>query len=71
MSTQPKFPKLDRTKFSITTHEEQAKADREYWWSRTVEERLEYLNQLIWLNYGDEAEQGFQRVFEITEQKPR
>ena len=63
--------KVSRNHFSINTHEEQAQTDREYWWSRTVEERLEYLNQLIWLNYGDKAERGFQRVLEITEQKPR
>ena len=63
--------KVSREHVSITSHEEQAREDREYWWSRTVEERLEYLNQLIWLNYGDEAERGFQRVLEITEQKPR
>ncbi len=68
----PNIPKLDRTKFTIThSHEEAAQADREYWWSRTVEERLEYLEQLIWLNYGSKAEQGFQRILEITEQKPR
>lgn len=63
--------RIDRTKISFTTHEEQAKLDREYWWSRTVEERLEYLNQLIWLNYGNEAARGFHRVLEITQQKPR
>jgi len=71
MNDESKYPKLDRAHFGITTTEEQAQADREYWWSRTVEERLEYLNQLIWLNYGDKAEPGFQRVFKITEQKPR
>lgn len=65
------FPKLDRTKCSFTTHEEQAKADRKYWQSLTTAERLEYMEQLIWLNYGNKAIQGFQRVFEITERKPR
>jgi hypothetical protein len=71
MSDEFKEPRLSCEHFTISTPEEQAQKDREYWRSRSIEERLEYLNLLIWLNYGDKAETGFQRVLEITEQKPR
>ena len=41
--------------------------DSEYWRSRTVEERLEYMEYLRRVNYGDEAAERLQRVLEVVE----
>ena len=64
------FPKLDRTKISIfSSFEEAEKADEEYWFSRTPEERLEQVELLRRINYGDAATARLQRVFEIVERE--
>ena len=62
-----KHPKISRDHFSITTPEKQAQADREYWLSKTIEERLEYMEYLRRVNYGDAASGRLQRVFEVVE----
>ena len=41
--------------------------DHEYWRSRTVEERLEYMEYLRRINYGDDATGRLQRVLEVVE----
>lgn len=59
--------KIDRSRFTIVDNFAVAdQADREYWWSRTPEERWEYMEVLRRLNYGDEAFEGLSRVFEIA-----
>ena len=64
------FPKLDRTKISIfSSFEEAERADEEYWFSRTPEERLEQVELLRRINYGDAATARLQRVFEIAERE--
>jgi hypothetical protein len=61
--------KVDRTKISIfSSFEESEKAEREYWRSRTPEERMLALEMMRRIAYGyDEDSPGLQRVLEITE----
>jgi len=44
--------RVDRTAFSVTTFEEAAKANREYWRSRTPDERLAALELSRQIAYG-------------------
>ncbi|MCH8030220.1 MAG: hypothetical protein IIB09_00165 [Bacteroidetes bacterium] len=63
--------RIDRTAFQVfTSFEEADEADRRYWWSRTPEERLQHMQHLRELNYGDEASARLQRVLEITRRIP-
>ena len=63
-----KFPKLDRTAFSVVSSFEEAdKQDKEYWLSRTPHERLQYMELLRRINYGPVAATRLQRVLEIAE----
>jgi len=60
-------------KLTITTHEEQAKSDREYWRSRTPEERLDAV-EVLRLEAGKflyEYPSRLQRVVTITRRPPR
>jgi hypothetical protein len=46
-------PKLDKSVVRVfNSFEEADQADREYWWSKTPEERLRELERLRQLNYG-------------------
>ena len=55
----------------VLTHEEAAQEDREYWWSRTPEERLQQVEELRIKNYGEDViKQGLQRVLTVSE-RPR
>lgn len=64
--------RVDRSAFAVLTFAEAERQDREYWWSRTSEERFEYLFQLMRLNYGDDAlTTRSPRVLEITERRGR
>lgn len=59
--------KVDRTKISVfSSFEESEKADREYWLSRTPEERLRHMELLRRLNYGPRATERLQRVLRVT-----
>lgn len=60
------FPRLDRTAFSVTDFAGAAQQDREYWWSRTPEERLRHMELLRRMNYGDSTER-LPRVLELVE----
>jgi hypothetical protein len=56
---------IDRTAFSVTTLSEQSD-NRDYWQSRTPEERLAAVEQLRQLNYDyDPAADRFQRAIEV------
>jgi hypothetical protein len=62
------FPRIDRTAFSVVSSFEEAdKQDKEYWFSRTPYERLQYMELLRRINYGLVAATRLQRVLEITE----
>lgn len=57
---------LDKTAFSVTATFAQADAqDDRYWWSQTCEARLQHVEYLRRINYGDQATAGLQRSIEI------
>jgi hypothetical protein len=62
-----------KLKLTITTHAEQAKSDREFWLSRTPEERLDAVEALR-LEAGKflyEYPSRLRRVVSITRRTPR
>lgn len=60
---------LDKTKISISNSFDNTE-EKEYWLSRTPEERLMHVERLRRIAYGyDENSGGLQRVLEITERK--
>ena len=62
------FPKLDRSVFKVlNSFEEADQEDREYWQSRTPQERLQYMELLRRINHGPAATARLQRVLEIAE----
>lgn len=62
------FPKLDRSALSVvSSFDEAARKDKEYWLSRTPNERLEQMELLRRINYGDAAAARLQRVLEVVE----
>ena len=63
-----KFPKIDRTAFSVVSLDEADNDEVEFWLSKTPYERLEALETLRQIFYGyDPATTRLQRVLEITE----
>ncbi len=61
-----KFPKLDRTAFTVTSLFDNSDEKR-YWLSKTPLERLEAVELMRQIIYGyDPATTRLQRVFEIT-----
>jgi hypothetical protein len=61
-----KFPRLDKSKFSIHSLTDKL-SDRQYWLSKSANERLEHIELLRTMNYGDQASSRLQRFFEIAE----
>lgn len=60
--------RFDRSHIEIVdSFEDGERIDREYWLSRTPEERLLYMEYLRRLNYGRAATARLQRVLEIVE----
>lgn len=62
------FPKVRRDAFKVTSLSEPSD-EKEYWLSKTPEERLEAVEIMRRIIYGDEAAKGLQRVLEITQRK--
>jgi hypothetical protein len=61
--------RLDKTKISFSDSFDDSE-EREYWWSRTPQERLLHVERLRRIAYGyDEDSPGLQRVLEIIERK--
>ena len=58
--------RVDRTVFSVADGFDDDSADREYWLSRSPEERLEHLETLRRITYGYSADARLQRVLEIA-----
>ena len=57
---------VDRTTFSLAGMTDSS-ADREYWLSRSPEERLRFVEVLRRINYGtDPSAERLQRILEIT-----
>lgn len=61
---------VDRTAFAVVALEEE-QDEREYWWSRSPEERLRHLEYLRRINYGNRVSERLQRIFEVVEFTPR
>lgn len=61
--------RVDRTKISFSNSFDNTD-EKEYWLSRTPQERLLHVERLRRIAYGyDENSEGLQRVLEITERK--
>lgn len=61
--------RLDKTKISFSDSFDNSE-EKEYWLSRTPQERLLHVEKLRRIAYGyNENSQGLQRVLEITERK--
>jgi len=64
--------RADRTAFQVTSFAEAERADREYWRSRTPDERLAALELSRQITYGyDPTARGLSRFFEVAEFTPR
>jgi hypothetical protein len=64
--------RVNRQAFSVTSFAEAEEADREYWRSRTPDERFEALELSRQIAYGyDPTARGLSRVFEVAEFPPR
>ncbi len=62
-----KDARMDKTAFSVATLSDDSH-DREYWLSRTPEQRLETLELLRMIHYGyDPATTRLQRLLEVVE----
>jgi hypothetical protein len=48
---------------AVSSFAEADKADREFWWNASIEERLEYMEYLRRINYGDAATERLQRIY--------
>ncbi len=64
------FPRLDKTKLTITTIDDQDD-NLDYWLSRPPEERWLQIEFLRRIAYGTDATARLQRVVRITERKRR
>ena len=63
-----KFPKIDKTAFSVVSLEEADDDELTYWLSRTPYERLDALETLRQIFYGyNPITTRLQRVFEVAE----
>jgi hypothetical protein len=62
------FPKVRRDVFTVGSLFGPSD-EKEYWLSRTPEERLEAVELMRRIIYGDEAAKRLQRVLEITQRE--
>jgi hypothetical protein len=64
--------RVDRQAFSVCSLPEAERADREYWRSRSPDERLAALELSRQIAYGyDPTTRGLSRFFEVAEFPPR
>ena len=61
----------DRRAFSVTTLAEGDARDRAWWWAQTPAFRLQTIQHLREVNYGDAATGRLQRVLEIARRDGR
>lgn len=57
--------RLDKTKLSVSDSFDNSD-EKEYWLSRTPEERLAYMQKLRRINYGAKVGERLQRVLEVV-----
>ena len=50
----------------VSSFAEADKADCEFWWKASIEQRLEYMEYLRRINYGDAATERLQRIYSVT-----
>lgn len=65
-SSQLDSQRMDKTKFSISSLEG-GSDDREYWLCQSAEMRIQQIEILRIVNYGNNASSRLQRFFEIAE----
>lgn len=58
--------RLDKTKISVSNSFDNSE-EKEYWHSRTPQERLLHIERLRRINYGHKATERLQRVIEVVE----
>ena len=56
--------RVDRTKLSVSNSFDNTE-EKEYWLSRTPQERLAHIEKLRRINYGNKATERLQRVLEV------
>ena len=61
--------RIDRSAFSVVPLDEQDRGDREYWLSKTPQERLQGVETIRQLLYGYDPSERLQRVLEVAEQE--
>ena len=62
------LPPLDKTAFSIVNLDEADEADRQYWWSKTPQERLQAVEIYRRMVYGhDRTTARLQRTIEVVD----
>jgi hypothetical protein len=67
MSEEPEV-RVERVLEVVHSFAEAEERDRQYWWSRTPEERLSHMEVLRRLNYGEAASTGrLQRFLEVAQ----
>jgi len=62
------FPRVDRTAFTVSSFSDPSD-EKAYWLSKTPDERLEAVELMRRIIYGDEAAKRLQRVFEVTQRQ--
>lgn len=60
--------KIDKSYFSVSKSFDETET-KEFWWNKTPEERLEQMEILRRINYGDKATERLQRVLEVVRKK--
>jgi hypothetical protein len=64
--------KLDRTAFSVTTHDQAEEDDKRYWFSKSPAERLEAMELMRQINYDyDPVSDRIPRLLEVVERTQR
>lgn len=64
------FPRLDKSVLEVTSFDDEDEAEKRYWQAQTPLKRLEALETLRRLNYGEEAATArLQRLLEVTERE--
>jgi hypothetical protein len=63
---QSDFPKMDKTVITVSSLFDESD-EKAYWLSRTPQERLQHVEILRRINYGDAALGQIQKVLEIVE----
>ena len=58
--------RMDKTKFAISSLEEDSD-DRKYWLAQSADHRIQHIEMLRIVNYGNKASSRLQRFFEVVE----